>query len=577
LPHLFAATDPIPIKSFPLVADFNYEASYSSGAKMDKSEEKLTRIQRQDHWIRVLILILLGTSGAVLVLVNFVHSDLQRLYQEHMSVYLLNFLLLALVAGSLLFMGYSALKERAVKKLQRDIVEQKIASQLVSRRLTDLRAVLELTSLINSEMLLSTFLDLIARKALEALNGDQSSLFLYDPHISKLRCVALKGGKDERVSKALVETGKGIAGWVLKHGKPLLLDEDLNESQFRDFVKKDKRITSSLCVPLMVRNQPRGVLNITLFEKKRKFTQSDLKLAYIFAGNAAIAIDKAGLYEKLKKQTKTLNNVISELKSTQGQSGERERMRALGNLASGMSHDFSNILTAILSKIRLLSAEMEEKTELRDYKQTLLKWVSTVEQLAGHGVETAKQIQKFAKTYQASSQRDFEELDINAIVLEAVGLTRPKWKDEAEVKGIRIEIETELGKVPDPVGDHSEIREVLTSMILNSIDALPEGGRIRIVTRMHDNKVEIKVIDNGLGMDEETQGRVFEPFFGTKREKADGIALSLAHGIISRHNGETTVESQPGKGATFTVTLPISVEKKRETKKEIEKIKSPAT
>jgi signal transduction histidine kinase len=80
-----------------------------------------------------------------------------------------------------------------------------------------------------------------------------------------------------------------------------------------------------------------------------------------------------------------------------------------------------------------------------------------------------------------------------------------------------------------------------------------------------------------LGMDEETQGRVFEPFFGTKREKADGIALSLAHGIISRHNGETTVESQPGKGATFTVTLPISVEKKRETKKEIEKIKSPAT
>jgi signal transduction histidine kinase len=577
LPHLFASTDPIPIKSFPLVADFNYEASYSSGAKMDKSEEKLTRIQRQDHWIRVLILILLGTSGAVLVLVNFVHSDLQRLYQEHMSVYLLNFLLLALVAGSLLFMGYSALKERAVKKLQRDIVEQKIASQLVSRRLTDLRAVLELTSLINSEMLLSTFLDLIARKALEALNGDQSSLFLYDPHISKLRCVALKGGKDERVSKALVETGKGIAGWVLKHGKPLLLDEDLNESQFRDFVKKDKRITSSLCVPLMVRNQPRGVLNITLFEKKRKFTQSDLKLAYIFAGNAAIAIDKAGLYEKLKKQTKTLNNVISELKSTQGQSGERERMRALGNLASGMSHDFSNVLTAILSKIRLLSAEMEEKTELRDYKQTLLKWVSTVEQLAGHGVETAKQIQKFAKTYQASSQRDFEELDINAIVLEAVGLTRPKWKDEAEVKGIRIEIETELGKVPDPVGDHSEIREVLTSMIFNSIDALPEGGRIRIVTRMHDNKVEIKVIDNGLGMDEETQGRVFEPFFGTKREKADGIALSLAHGIISRHNGETTVESQPGKGATFTVTLPISVEKKRETKKEIDKIKSPAT
>ncbi len=544
---------------------------------MDPSEKELTKIQRRDWRIRILILILLGMFGTILVLVSFLHSDLQRLYQEHMSVHVLNFLLLGFVVFAVVFMGYLAVKERVVKSLQRDMVEQKIASQVLNRRLTDLQAVLDLTRLVNSEMLLSTILDVISSKALETLNGDQSSLFLYDPHVSKLRCVSLRGGKDERISKALVEVGKGIAGWVVKHGKALLLDEDLNESQFRDFVKKDKRITSSLCVPLMVRSQPRGVLNITVFDQKRKFTQSDLKLAYIFAETAAIAIDKAGLYERLKKQTKTLNKVICELKSTQGQPGERERLRALGNLASGMVHDFSNILTVVLSKIELLSKEVGDETVSEEYKQSLSQCLSMIEQLAGHGAETAKHIRKFTQTHDSSSQNEFEKLDINEIVLEAVGITRPKWKDEAEPKGIRIEMETELGKVSNPVGEHSEIREVLISMILNCIDALPKGGRIRIVTGMRDNKVEIKVVDDGMGMDEETKRRVFEPFFTTKSEKADGIALSLAHGILTRHDGETTVESQLGQGTTFTITLPIPTAKATRTETKMHQITSPPT
>jgi len=537
---------------------------------MDTSEKELTKIQRRDRLIRILILILLGTSGTILVLVSLLHPDLQKLYEGHINVYVLNFLLLGFVAFSLLFMGYLAVKERVVKKLLRDIVEKKIASQVLSQRLTDLQAVLDLTSLVNSEMLLSTILDVISSKALETLDGDQSSLFLYDPHVRKLRCVSLRGGKDERVSKALVEVGKGIAGWVVKHGKALLLDEDLNESQFRDFVKKDKRITSSLCVPLMVRNQPRGVLNVTVFDKKRKFSPSDLKLAQIFAENAAFAVDKAGLYEEFKNQTKTLKNIINELKSTQDQAGERERLRALGNLASGMSYDFSRILTAILSKIRLLSKEVEEEPIPEDSRHSLSKCLSTIQELAQSGVETAKHIQKFARTYEVSPEKDFEELDINAIVLEAVGLTRCKWKDEAELKGVPVEVETDLGKLSNPVGNHPEMREVLTSMIFNSIDALPEGGKIRISTKMRDDKVEIKVIDDGVGMNEETRNRIFEPFFTTKKEKADGIALSLAHGIISRHNGETTVESEAGKGTTFTITFPIPGRTERETEKKVE-------
>ena len=542
---------------------------------MDTFQRDLKKVQKRYWQLLSLMVFLFLVLISFIVLIVF-YSDLQEIYAEHVDAYVFNFLLVGFVSLSLLFLGYVVIKGISIKKLQNDLVEQRIASQVLKRLLTELPAVLELTKLITSETVLSDVLDTICNKALETLGGDQASLFLYDPQINKLRCVSLRGGKNDQVNKAVVEVGKGIAGWVVQHGEPLHLDEDLNESQFKDFVKRDEEISSSLCVPLMVKDQPRGVLNITLFDKKRKFTESDLQLASIFAENAAIAIDKAGLYEKLKKQTKTLKNVISELKSTQGQPGQQERLRALGNLASGMSHDFNNILTAILSKTGLLSKEVEEEPIPEDTRHSLLKCLSTIQQLASDGAETAKHIQRFARTYEGSLENDFEDLDINAIVLEAMRITKAKWKEEAETKGIRIEIETDLGKLSNPVGNYSEIREVLTSMIFNSIDALPEGGKIRIITRMQDDGVEIKVIDDGLGMSEQTKNRVFEPFFTTKREKADGIALSLAHGIISRHNGETTVESEPGEGTTFTITLPASGGKERETEKEVE-INSAAT
>jgi signal transduction histidine kinase len=175
-------------------------------------------------------------------------------------------------------------------------------------------------------------------------------------------------------------------------------------------------------------------------------------------------------------------------------------------------------------------------------------------------VETAKHVQTFARTFQTGPEedQDMEELDVNAIVSQALEVTKTKWKDEADLKGIEIEIQTDLGELSDPKGNYPEIKEVMTSMIFNSIDALPHGGKISIATRMRDDKVQIKVADSGLGMDEEVRRRIFEPFFTTKQEKGRGIGLSVAHGIVSRHGGGITVESEPGQGTTFTITLPCS-------------------
>ena len=545
---------------------------------MDTFEKELKRIQRRDWQIWILMLTVLLILSTFIVLVVF-YSDLQRLYEEQIDARMFNFLLLGFVALSLLFIGYVVLKEMSLKRLQRELIAHRVTSQKLERNIAEFQTVHDLTKLVDSEMILSDVFDTITRKALSALGGDQCSLFLLDPEIGKLRCVSVWGPKSDRVRDAIVEVGKSVAGWVIEHGEPLYLDGDLTDGPFRELVKKDKKINSSLCLPLKVKDETKGVLNISLFGEKNRFSKSDLKLASRFAEHAALAIDRAGLYDKLKKQTKTLRSMIKEMGANQGQLAEPGTLRALSNLACGMAHDFTNSLTTILDKIELTLEGVEGiSTGEQDKKERVLDWLKATQKMARDGVETAKHVQTFARTFQTGSDegKDTEELDINAIVSEALQKTKVKWRDEAELKGIKIEIQTDLGELANPTGSRPEIMDVLTSMIFNSVDALPQGGRITISTRMREEHAEIRVADNGSGMSEEVRARMFEPFFTTKEEKGRGIGLSVAHGIISRHNGDITVESELGKGTTFAITLPCSPPAKPE-KREHAHMVSPAS
>lgn len=526
---------------------------------MNKSEKNLTDTRKRGWLLPMLMLGVVGLLTASVVVVVFFYSDLQQLLEEHADVYLFNYVLLGFVILALVFTVYLTLKELGSKKLRTDLHRQKITSQLLERRVTELEAVHELTTLVNSELALSEILDNICGKALKTLGADQSSLFLYDPEIGKLRCFSVSGPENDAVKNAVVEVGKSIAGWVIKHGKPLYLDKDTDESQFHGFVKKDRKISSSLCVPLMVKNEARGVLNLTLFDNKKRFTQSDLKLASIYAENAAIAIDKTGLYERLKEQTKTMKNVIRELKATQDRSVNPETLTALSNLSTGMAHHFGTTLLAILEKIQLVLKEIESTSIPENAKQNVLKLLKTTQQLAASGSQTARHIRTFAGTFQQNSEKPFEELDVNHIVREAVEATEPKWKDAARPNGKRIEVQTDLKELSNPLGNRCEIKDVLTSMIYNSIEALPDGGRIEVATDMRNEAVEIKITDNGVGMSEQVKCKAFEPLFTTKYQESagHGIGLSVAQDIISRHNGRIEVESQADGGTTFTIILPL--------------------
>jgi len=184
-----------------------------------------------------------------------------------------------------------------------------------------------------------------------------------------------------------------------------------------------------------------------------------------------------------------------------------------------------------------------------------------IEKVAKDSAQTVRRLQEFTRS---RGRQELFKLDINAIVKDAVEITRPKWKDEVQGRGIHIEMVCNFEGIPPAAGNISELREVITNMIFNAIEAMPEGGRIEIRTFRRKAKVYVQFSDTGVGMTEEVRRKVFEPFFTTKPFTNTGLGLSMSYGIIRRFGGEIEVESKLGKGTTFTISLPIGLEVKED-------------
>jgi len=232
---------------------------------------------------------------------------------------------------------------------------------------------------------------------------------------------------------------------------------------------------------------------------------------------------------------------------------QSEKLRALGELASGVAHDFNNGLAVILGNTQLLLHTLKHE-ELRGTLQA-------IERMAKDSAQTVRRLQDFARK---RVHQELFKLDINSIVKDAIEIAKPKWKDEFQGRGIHIEVVSNFEEVPSVAGDASELREVITNMIFNAIEAMPEGGKIEIRTFRRKEKVYIRISDTGMGMAEEVSKKVFEPFFTTKPYTNTGLGLSMSYGIIKRFGGEIEVESKVGSGTTFTIIFPVGSEEKEE-------------
>jgi signal transduction histidine kinase/ActR/RegA family two-component response regulator len=252
--------------------------------------------------------------------------------------------------------------------------------------------------------------------------------------------------------------------------------------------------------------------------------------------------------EQARRHVEELSHYIAEQDRIREQYAQIEKLSALGELASGVAHDFNNTLAGILGRAQLLlSAKDSEKIETG--LQLIIK-------TAKDGARTIKRIQDFARQRR---DHDFQPLSADQLLLDVREITRPRWKSRAESEGVHINLELQLGSDDARVlGDESELREVLVNMVFNAVDAMPQGGTITLSTREASEAVEIAVSDTGEGMSEEVRSRVFDPFFTTKGKAGMGLGLAVSYGIIRRHEGTVEAQSEAGRGTTFRIILPAA-------------------
>jgi PAS domain S-box-containing protein len=238
---------------------------------------------------------------------------------------------------------------------------------------------------------------------------------------------------------------------------------------------------------------------------------------------------------------------------------QAERLRALGEMAMGVAHDFNNLLSAILGRAQLLKLHFSkyDGPEKRKSTSYLIEGLTLIEQAALDGAEIIRRIQDYT---QARGEEDYTRVDLNQLIRDVIELTRPRWKSKAEAEGIKVDIQEDRRHLPPVSGNPSELREVITNLVLNAIDAMPHGGNLTIRTKTDRRVNSIHIEDTGKGIAGENLERVFQPFFTTKGPSSSGLGLSVSYGIIHRHGGSIQVKSKPGKGTAFTIRIPVSLE-----------------
>lgn len=244
---------------------------------------------------------------------------------------------------------------------------------------------------------------------------------------------------------------------------------------------------------------------------------------------------------------KELSHYITEQERIREQFSQMEKLSALGELASGVAHDFNNTLAGILGRAQLLQ-RTNDPEKIRRGLDIIIK-------TAEDGAKTVKRIQDFARQRR---DHNFELVSIDQILMDASEITRPRWKNCAEASNIHITLDLQIGSNAMVMGDDSELREVLVNMVFNAVDAMPEGGTLTLSSRTVAEQVVITVVDSGVGMYPEVRSRIFDPFFTTKGKAGLGLGLAVSFGIIRRHGGNIDVESQYGKGTEFRITLPVA-------------------
>jgi signal transduction histidine kinase/response regulator of citrate/malate metabolism len=430
-------------------------------------------------------------------------------------------------------------------RVERDELTQGLirVNRQLERRLKELNILYNVgksvTALLDTEELLKR----IVQAGIYITGAEEGSLLLLDKTTGDLYMRAARNVGEIHAHGFRIRVQDTIAGHVVQTGEPYWTSSDDQSVK----VKTNYLVRSLAYVPLKVGSRVIGVLLVDNKVSNKPFTENDIYLISALADYAAIAIEKARLYGEIKGFNEELEQRVEErtreLRAAQEQLVQSEKLASIGQLAAGVAHEINNPIGVILGFAQLVVKRLPED-------DPMYKPLSTIEREGLRCKEIVQDLLDFAR----QGRPQVTLIDINEVVEASSRLVSPHITSrDVEV------IKDYVPDLPPALGDANQLQQVFLNIILNAYQAMPNGGRLRIASRVVGDEVHAIFADNGVGIPPENLKRVFDPFFTTKEVgQGTGLGLSVSYGIVEQHGGTIEVDSQVNAGSTFVVKLPVA-------------------
>ena len=408
-----------------------------------------------------------------------------------------------------------------------------------TRRTVALRTILDATARMDAGGSLEDLLGDMTASVIAITNAERSCVVLVENVVEMEVRVATSASGEAR-SVEIEDLSHTVIRRVLDSRSPLLLHDVYEDAELVERPSiASFELRSILCVPIVRQDTLYGVLYADNASAAGSFDSVDLEVLTLYAKQAAAALQTNQLIADVQTS-------LRDLKKMQAQLVRGERLRALGELSSGVAHEFNNLLTSILARVQLIS--------LGSLSPSLRTDLTIIERACLDAASVVRRLQTFSRS---ERQGHFRELDLREVCQDAMDFLNPLWSNRARRGKSPIDVALDCPASYPVRGDATELREVVTNLIKNALEVLDDGGAIQVDVWSVDGVVKLAVADNGPGIDPETLPHIFEPFFTTKGESGTGLGLCLSQQIAERHRGSLSVDSTQGSGTTFTLALPL--------------------
>jgi two-component system sensor histidine kinase HydH len=390
-------------------------------------------------------------------------------------------------------------------------------------------------------------LKLVLEGVIKNIGFDRARLYMVNEKRHLLECkmaVGIDEGKIKEMTLPLDPEESVVARSIFEK-QPFIIPDASGDLRVNPVLKKKLNLQSLVVIPLLAKEKALGAIAADHVEPGKNITRETLESVMTFAQQAGLAIHNAFMYQELKAFSQQMEEKIqkttADLRKTEAQLIRSEKLAASGQLAAGIAHEIRNPLTSINILIQSIKQHLPSETPHREDFQVIEEEIHRINEIVDHFLQFAK-----------PASPHLEKSEVTSLFEETLQLLRP------QIKKLQISVEKDFRSLPFITIDNEQIKQVIFNLLMNAIQAMPGGGQLRLRGEVSKDGqwIQLSIQDSGVGIPPEDMDKLFDPFFSTK-EGGMGLGLSIAHRIIDQHHGKIEVESSPGEGTLFTISLPV--------------------